>query len=173
MASSEKVCECGLDTCKYHSSDMYIFKRNNIQVNPECRYQYKKYKNAKIYILRRKDMDVQDVSFYVHGRFATCSTNKSGYRKSNKKYYDNWPKNDTKFGRLYPINYYYFLVVCDDTQYHINEFPCGGLRAFKNNMRNLFGYLPEIQYITCDNALYQDSEIASAYNELLEIVGEN
>lgn len=53
MAMIEKVCECGKGDCEYHGGEMYSFKHNSLQINPECRTQFKE-KDAKVFIVNTK-----------------------------------------------------------------------------------------------------------------------
>lgn len=41
MAGAEKCCECPQDNCEYHAGNMYQFKYRHLQINPECRPQFK------------------------------------------------------------------------------------------------------------------------------------
>lgn len=155
MASCEKVCECPKGNCEYHSWNMYSFKRNSLQINPECRDQFKGLKaygavvNANdIYKSKNGDCLYFQGSVY---RYGSTYVPLHEIKKVNKKYYHElfWYTRKDKLKNvqyvLDPIKLDPKLIVAvyveeHDTFYYnyLDNKKC--IRPFKKNMRRLFGY---------------------------------
>lgn len=149
MAGAEKCCECPKSDCEYHAWEMYNYKRNHLQINPECRDQFKG-TTAEIFMLVNQDLD-SDI-YHVH-------FGKGGWRTSLYHKDDFWWNgtlyNEGQFKRyprpyqricLTPVKKWFAFEVAVYVKEHDMVYfnTIYDIRKFKKNMTKLFGYLPKI-----------------------------
>ena len=143
MAAIEKVCECSNKDCTYHGGDMWKYKYNHLQINPECRGKYFG-KEATVYFLNPQHLGSE--RYYA-------------YSKCGRSMYGSLQKSDDLYfnGKLYNEEHYIFkrkpymqefltpvrkvfnfeiMVVVDDEVFYNTVWD---MRKFKLNMLKMFG----------------------------------
>lgn len=158
MAGIEKVCECPKNkdgSCEYHGHLMYEYKRNSLQINPECREQFKGL-SAFAVIVNMNNSNSDFISLRRKG-IKYCKFNRADARKIYKYYGYYFDEYDTGICKvslrdkaikeyyLYPskitINPYIMVYVKEHDRAYVNWCDSAkDIRAFKRNMRKLFGY---------------------------------
>ena len=142
MAAIEKVCECSNEDCAYHGGDMWKYKHNHLQINPECRGKYFG-KEAKVFFLNPQHLGSK--SYYAYSQWGSSygSLQKSDDIYFNGKLYNegHWviKKNPYKQYFLTSVrkvfNYEVMVVVGDEVFYNT----VWDMRKFKLNMTKMFG----------------------------------
>lgn len=158
MAGMEKVCECPKENCEYHAGDMYLFKRRHLQINPECRSQFK---GLTAYGAIVSSENTSDEYLEIWGNvfsyrgtkrpFGSSSLhNKEIFKDDGKLYHESFFY--TMKDKLGNYEYYYDPIKLDsriDVWVYVKEHDTfylnwleskKDIRAFKKNMRKLFGY---------------------------------
>lgn len=148
MAGIEKVCECGKDDCVYHGGDMWKYKHNHLQINPECRYQFKD-KFAKIFILNTKLLNSD--WYYAYSQWGTSY---GRLQKEDDVCYDGVLYNEAQYKRIVkPYNRYHLTPIRKVHQYEVAVVvgeqvfynTIWDLRKFKLNMKKMFN---DVQYVS-------------------------
>lgn len=142
MAAIEKVCECSNDDCAYHGGDMWKFKHNHLQINPECRGKYFG-KTAKVFFINPQHLDKD--SYYAYSVWG------GSYRsldKSDDVWYDGVLYNEDQYKLVRKPYKRYFLtpirkvfkfevMVVVGNEVFYNDI--WDMRKFKLNMTKMFG----------------------------------
>lgn len=143
MAAIEKVCECSSESCSYYGGDMYKFKHNHLQINPECR---SKYFGAKAQVFYLNELHLGRDYYDAYSRWGTS------YHKLNKiddVVYDGVLYNEERYKLIKtPYQYYQLtpirkvfkqvvMVIVGDEVFYNDVWD---MRKFKLNMNKLFGY---------------------------------
>ena len=143
MAAIEKVCECSNKDCAYHGGDMWKYKHNHLQINPECRGKYFG-KEAKVFFLNPQNLGNKSYHAYSQwGRSLYGSLQKSDDLYFNGKLYneEHWifKRKPYKQEFLTPVrkvfNFEVMVVVGDEVFYNT----VWDMRKFKLNMIKMFG----------------------------------
>ena len=142
MAAIEKVCECSNEDCTYHGGDMWKYKHNHLQINPECRGKYFG-KEAKVFSLNPQHLGSKSYDAYSQWGSSYGSLQKSDDLYFNGKLYneEHWifKRNPYKQEFLTPVrkvfNFEVMVVVGDEVFYNT---VCD-MRKFKLNMLKMFG----------------------------------
>lgn len=142
MAAIEKICECSNDNCAYHGGDMWKFKHNHLQINPECRSKYFG-KEAKVFFL-----NPNDTANDRYDAYSQWGTSYGSLYKSNDVWYDGVLYNEEQFKMIRKPYKRYFLtsvrkvfktevmvIVGDEVFYN----DVWDMRKFKLNMLKMFG----------------------------------
>lgn len=142
MAAIEKVCECSNKDCTYHGGDMWKYKHNHLQINPECRGKYFG-KEAKVFFLNPQHLGSEDYHAY-----SQCGGSYGSLQKSEDVYYDGVLYNESQYKMvikpymqylLTPVRkvfkYEVMVVVGDEVFYNT----VWDMRKFKLNMIKMFG----------------------------------
>ncbi|QEP53317.1 hypothetical protein BS46_gp135 [Acinetobacter phage BS46] len=143
MAAIEKVCECSSDNCAYHGGDMWKYKHNHLQINPECRGKYFG-KTAKIFYLN--PLHLNSDRYYAYSTWGRTSY--GSLYKSDDVVYDGKLYNEEQYVMKRKPYKRYFLtpvhkvfkhevmvVVGDEVFYN----DIWDMRKFKLNMKKMFG----------------------------------
>lgn len=142
MAAIEKVCECSSEDCAYHGGDMWEYKHNHLQINPECRWKYFG-KEAKVFFLNPQHLGSK--SYYAYSQWGSSygSLQKSDDIYFNGKLYNegHWviKKNPYKQYFLTPVRkvFKYEVMVVVGSEVFYNT--VWDMRKFKLNMIKMFG----------------------------------
>lgn len=142
MAAIEKVCECSNKDCTYHGGDMWKYKHNHLQINPECRGKYFG-KEAKVYFLNPQNLGSKSYHAYSQWGSSYGSLQKSDDIHFNGKLYNegHWvvKKKPYKQYFLTPVRkvfkYEVMVIVGDEVFYNTVWDMC----KFKLNMLKMFG----------------------------------
>lgn len=142
MAAIEKVCECSNKDCTYHGGDMWKYKHNHLQINPECRGKYFG-KEAKVFFLNPQHLGSK--SYYAYSQWGSSY---GSLQKSDDVYYDGILYNESQYKMdrkpykryfLTPVRkvfkYEVMVVVGDEVFYNT----VWDMRKFKLNMLKMFG----------------------------------
>ena len=142
MAAIEKVCECSSEGCTYHGGDMWKYKHNHLQINPECRGKYFG-KEAKVFFLNPQNLGSK--SYYAYSQWGSSY---GSLQKSEDVYYDGILYNESQYKMVRKPYKRYFLtpvrkifkydvmvVVGDEVFYNT----VWDMRKFKLNMTKMFG----------------------------------
>lgn len=191
MAGIEKVCECPQNDCVYHAGDMYKFKRNSLQINPECRHQFKGL-TATCAIVIGENLSDDDQQFNLecgYGKQMSFRGTKVSVGTMNltldeivkingKLYHENfW---FTSYHRGNPKYYYdalrhdhridVWVYVQEHNTYYLNWlYSKKDIRAFKRNMRKLFGYDIPIMKDLSYNQEIGSEKLAKSMIDLLRL----
>lgn len=175
MAYIEKVCECPKGDCAYHGWEMYSYKRNSLQINPECRYQFKgltakcviisMYNSTSDFLkVRKVSKDVctiqRDTSFKEGGLYYNDDYDFTSLKDKAVKQYK-------QYGMRLFTKPYVAVYVKEHDKVYINWLDnVKNIRAFKRNMCNLFGYdipiktnLKFKQELSCDDLVKKMLEV--------------
>ena len=166
MAGIEKVCECPKNDCEYHAGLMYKYKHNNLQINPECRYQFKGL-TAKCAIVMSENFSDEfqkmwknksdlnnDILLTAKGSKRVLGTSlvklsevfkENGYMFHEDFWYVGRDKLKNKIYFYDPIKFEQRVTILvyveEHNTYYLNWlYSKKSIRAFKRNMRKLFGY---------------------------------
>ena len=142
MAAIEKVCECSNEDCTYHGGDMWKYKHNHLQINPECRGKYFG-KEAKVFFLNPQHLGSKSYDAY-----SQWGSSYGSLQKSDDVYYDGILYNESQYKMdrkpykryfLTPVRkvfkYEVMVVVGDEVFYNM----VWDMRKFKLNMLKMFG----------------------------------
>lgn len=158
MALMEKVCECGANNCFYHNIDMYDMKRNHLQINPECRHKFKGLRASAVVVLEQNSCsdwvtytfklnnNTHYDNIYKHElEYANLHKWHGRYYADSYGYHTMKDKNGLRVGWNEPIRRKNELLVAVAVEGHDKLFfnyldGKKSLRAFRKNMRKLFGY---------------------------------
>ena len=176
MSGIEKVCECPKGDCEYRGWEMYICKRNSLQINPECRYQFK-WLTAKCAIVAMYNSTSDFLTVRKPPSENSKVLHKGTYFKENGLYYnddydftslkDKAVKQYMQYGMRLFTKPYVAVWVEEHDKVYINWLDSvKNIRAFKRNMRKLFGYDIPIktnlrfkQELSCDDLVRKMLEV--------------
>ena len=173
MAMIEKVCECGKDDCEYHGGEMYSFKHNSLQINPECRGQFKD-KGAKVFIVNTKLLNCE--YYYAYSQWG--SSYGRLYKKEDVCYDGVWYNEDQyklvrmpyRRSHLTPVRkvHQYEVAVVVGEQVFYNHI--WDLRKFKLNMSKMF---KSVEYSNIRKEVAREYEYAYELFKGLNVEGNN
>lgn len=155
MAGIEKVCECPKNkdgSCEYHGHLMYEYKRNSLQINPECREQFKGLSAFAVIVnLNNINSDYTHLSRKSKYFGSNTSCLSSQVFKEHGVYYYEGECRKTLLDKA--INQWFcvplrlsivpmvYVYVKEHNKVYLNWLNSAkDIRAFKRNMRKLFGY---------------------------------
>lgn len=142
MAAIEKVCECSSDDCSYHGGDMWGFKHNHLQINPECRGKYFG-KTAKIFYLNPQFLNSD--KYYAYSQWGSSY---GTLYKSEDVIYDGKLYNESQYVmKRKPYKQYFLtpvrkvfkhevMVIVGDEVFYNDVWD---MHKFKLNMQKMFG----------------------------------
>ncbi len=152
MAGIEKICECPKGNCVYHGHKMYEYKHNHLQINPECREQFKGLSAFAVIVnLNNINSDYTHLSRKSKYFGSNTSCLSSQVFKEHGVYYYEGECRKTLLDKA--INQWFcvplrlsivpmvYVYVKEHNKVYLNWLNSAkDIRAFKRNMRKLFGY---------------------------------
>lgn len=152
MAGVEKKCECPKGDCEYHGGKMYDYKRNHLQINPECREQFKGLTAFAVIVndYNSSDNELQVVCARKFSSYKTYISKVRATKQNGVYLYEGMVYKTLNDKAL--SEYYYVplrLAISPEVNVYVKEHDAvytnylhsaKSIRAFKRNMRKLFGY---------------------------------
>lgn len=181
MAFFEKNCECNSGNCKYHGGDMFKFKHNHLQINPECRHKFKGLKARAVIVLRDNNKSPWTTYVYKHNQHNHTEIIYDYHYKHLVKWYGRLYDEKEEYGQVklfdkntmniyysYPLRRKDNLLVAVHVEGYDNYFynfldGKKSLRAFRKNMRKLFGYDIDITTNLKYNQIVDPNKLIDCY----------